>query len=280
MAAILAASGLQLTKVGDTQWSAAFQGDRLPEVRIYISVFGDLVVSQGIVAKSSELGPDSPTALLELNFVKDLVKVSIQKDEVVALNETELRLLDGPGLKRIVLAVASCIDELAGSLSSARAATATPPPNLSAPALAGASTLSLLQGHEVIRFDGTKWKAESQEAPGEFQYRYSSGDIYVRVITERIQVPIEKMADIVLANARNADPNAKIVRQGYRNVNGLRMLYVELQATVAGIDVATLTHCYSDASGTVQLMGFTGRNLMNEARAPIEQFVSGFSVAR
>jgi hypothetical protein len=62
-----------------------------------------------------------------MNLVVDLVKLSLagEDGDLVALNETELRLLDGPALKRIVSGVAFCADDVAAALdgkSTARAA--------------------------------------------------------------------------------------------------------------------------------------------------------------
>ena len=45
----------------------------------------------------------------------------------MALNETEWRLLDGPGLKRIVSGVALCADDVAGALNGESTARASGP---------------------------------------------------------------------------------------------------------------------------------------------------------
>jgi len=39
-------------------------------------------------------------------------------------------------------------------------------------------------------------------------------------------------------------------------------------------------HYYSDAAGTVQLIGWTGKNLIDAHRAAIETFLAGFQIAR
>ncbi len=57
----------------------------------------------------------------------------------------------------------------------------------------------------------------------------------MRVISERLEIPIDKLADIALENAKVADPNVKIVPRNWRTVNGLRLLVLEMEATVASV---------------------------------------------
>ena len=128
IAAILSNSKLPWTKASDTSWKTEFKGDHLATVTVFVSIVGDLVISQSVVATNAKLTAAQTAALLRMNFVADLVKLSLtgKESDLVALNETELRLLDGPGLKRIVSGVAFCADDVAAALdgkSKARSAT-------------------------------------------------------------------------------------------------------------------------------------------------------------
>jgi hypothetical protein len=118
IAAILSSSTLQWTKASDTSWTTEFKGAHLGTVTVLVSIVRDLVISQSVVATSAKLTAEQTAALLRINFVADLVKLSLSgtNSDLVALNETELRLLDGPGLKRIVSGVARCADDVAGAL--------------------------------------------------------------------------------------------------------------------------------------------------------------------
>jgi hypothetical protein len=118
IATILSDSALPWTKASDTSWTTDFKGDHLATVTVLVSVVGDLVISQSVVATSAKLSAAQTAVLLRMNFVVDLVKLSLagEDSDLVALNETELRLLDGPGLKRIVSGVAVCADDVAGAL--------------------------------------------------------------------------------------------------------------------------------------------------------------------
>jgi hypothetical protein len=50
------------------------------------------------------------------------------------------------------------------------------------------------------------------------------------------------------------------------------------RGALRGIPVTYYYHCFSDSAGTIQLVGFTGRSLLN--RPAIERFVAGFEVLR
>jgi hypothetical protein len=121
IATILSDSALPWTKASDSSWTTDFKGDHLARVTVFVSIVGDLVISQSVVATSAKLSAEQTAALLRMNFAVDLVKLSLagKDSDLVALNETELRLLDGPGLKRIVSGVAVCADDVAGALGEA-----------------------------------------------------------------------------------------------------------------------------------------------------------------
>ena len=93
-------------------------------------------------------------------------------------------------------------------------------------------------------------------------------------------MPLEVMPDVALANAREVDPNVTAIREGSRVVNGVTMLFMEYEATVGGVPFVFVAHFFSDTSGTVQIIAWTGRNLLAEYRDTIERFVSGFEVSR
>ena len=55
---------------------------------------------------------------------------------------------------------------------------------------------------------------------------------------------------------------------------------MEYETTVGGVPFVFVGHFFSDTSGTVQIIAWTGRNLVDDYRDTIERFVSGFEVSR
>jgi S1-C subfamily serine protease len=286
MAALLAASTLEWTKNGETNWSTSYKGKSLPMVTVSVSLIGDLVVCQSVAATAPKLSVEQMAALLKFNFTVNLVKVSWPENNkgekvLLVLNETEIRLLDSAGLKRIVDTVALNTDTLAGWLAPPPAAASAPPPPPTPPTPpTGVSTVIMLMGHAVLHYKTAQWKSRESGDPSTYAFDYAGGDLYTRIFTGRIQVPLENMPGIALAQMQKQAPDAKIVRQTARTVNGTHLLAVEIEATAGGIPLTYYDHYYSDSAGTVEIDCWTGRNLIAGSRATIEDFVSGFFIAK
>ena len=125
-----------------------------------------------------------------------------------------------------------------------------------------------------------KWQQIKGQGNAEIEYtfRLKDQDAYGMLITERIQVPMERMADLAFFNASNVSEDAKIVEKEYRFVNGKKVLYLRMNARVQGIDFAYLGYFYSDENGTTQLLMYTGKSLLDEYEPRIEEFMNGFVV--
>ena len=287
MLALLEGSGLRYEKIAEQGWSITYEGNNLDTVDVYVSIYGDLALVRSVVANDIEPTTEQMAEMLRINFDVELAKVSLDGDgDITALNETELRLLDAQGLTHIVDAVAAAADGVASLLSDASGvtndfSTENESELLTAPTEAGSfSTLNLLQNRMAVRYDSSEWNMQASSEPGVYQLQHSTGDLYVRVIEERIQLPLEVMPEVALANAREVDPNVTAIRQGSRVVNGVRMLFMEYEAIVGRVPFVFVAHFFSDTSGTVQIIAWTGRNLLAEYRDTIERFVSGFEVSR
>jgi len=273
--ALMKAVTFKVEKASDTSWVATFSGDHAKSVRVYIEANSDLALITSIVSKNPTLSVDQLTTIMKRNVTMDLVRAGITKDgSLMVLGEAELRLLDSAGLETLVDAVAVYVDEAVGYLTGSskvagRSALVGPPSG-------SARTLSILQGHATIQYASSSWKPQNANENGHYEFEHVSKAAYVKVITERIEVPLDKMPDIALANARKADPTVKETARGWRMVNGKRMLFLEFQSTLNNLQFTGYGHYYSDASGTVQILAWTSQTVIDAYRDDIEAFVSGF----
>lgn len=112
----------------------------------------------------------------------------------------------------------------------------------------------------------------------EYFFRYKEGDVYAMTVPEGIQVNFESLPKVALKVAQNMDPNARIVHEDTRMVNGSLMKYVELRASTEGIDFVYLGYYYSGPEGIVRFLGFTSENLVTKYRKDIEDLLSGFTM--
>jgi hypothetical protein len=122
-----------------------------------------------------------------------------------------------------------------------------------------------------------KWKF-SKAAKGqasEYEFQREGVDLYALSINEAIEIPVENLVDIALENAKKVAPDARIVAKEYRQVNGKRLIYAQIDGTMQGIKLSYISYYYTDSKGSTQLVTYTGQNLVEQNRADIEDFLNG-----
>jgi hypothetical protein len=132
----------------------------------------------------------------------------------------------------------------------------------------------------ALDYDPAKWKSNGTLQDGKYHFAYSAGDAYALVIPERLTVPADSWTTIVLANAHNADPNAKIVSQEKRMVNGVEVLVLRTYAEVAKIPFEYYGYYYSANGNAVQVLTYGGRDLMKDLEPELTKFLNGLKIAQ
>lgn len=126
-----------------------------------------------------------------------------------------------------------------------------------------------------------KWRRMQVDlnSDAEVAYRHVDGDVYGQVVAERIEIPILALKTIVVRNMRQAAEDARLAQEEKRTVNGKEVLCITVDATVDGIPLTY--HCYllSGKEGTFQVMTWTGRNIFEEVKPTMEEFLNGFRVS-
>ena len=125
-----------------------------------------------------------------------------------------------------------------------------------------------------------KWtfkKAISNE-DAEYELRYKDGDVYGMIITEQIGMPLSTLKSIALENGRIVAPDLKIVTEEYREVNGNKVLFLQMDGTTQGIKFSFYGYYYSNDEGTVQFVTYTAQNLLQKHKEACEKLVNGLVV--
>jgi hypothetical protein len=142
------------------------------------------------------------------------------------------------------------------------------------------ATLALVRGAFQLTYDPAKWKPQNSSEPNVVQLVHASGDAYLKVITERLEIERAHLSDVALTNAKGASSDVKIVSESWRTINGLRTLVLRLDGMTDGMRFTYYNQMYSDTSGTVQLAGRTGTNLFDEYRRDFLELFAGFRKLR
>lgn len=125
--------------------------------------------------------------------------------------------------------------------------------------------------------DPKKWsfKKAVNNDDAEYELQFKNGDLYGMIITEKIEIPLETMKEIAVANARNVSPDIRITKEEYRTVNGNKVLNLRMDGTMKGIKFTYFGYYYSNAEGTVQFITYTSQNLLDKYKESIEELLNG-----
>jgi hypothetical protein len=138
------------------------------------------------------------------------------------------------------------------------------------------ATLDILKG-ATLSYDPSKWTPGANDKPGRLQLNHHSGDGYALIIFERLQIPMESFKAIVLQNAKNAAPDARVVQEEQRRVNGVTLTCMEIVGTTQGIQFHYFGYYYTGTIGSIQVITYTGENLFDEYRPDFENLLNGFA---
>jgi hypothetical protein len=109
----------------------------------------------------------------------------------------------------------------------------------------------------------------------EFELQFKSGDLYGMIISEKFEIPLESLKNIALENGRAVAPDLAIYKEEYRNVNGLKVLLLQMNGTMQGIKFSYYGYYYSSTQGTVQFITYTSQNLLNNFISESEKILNG-----
>lgn len=119
---------------------------------------------------------------------------------------------------------------------------------------------------------------ENEEA--EYELQLKDGDLYGMILTEKVEIPLEALRSIALENGKAAAPDLEIVKEEYRNVNGLRVLLLQMNGTMQGIKFSYYGYYFSNVNGTVQFITYTSQNLLDSYKNESEKLLNGFTVIK
>jgi hypothetical protein len=138
------------------------------------------------------------------------------------------------------------------------------------------------KGFFELWYNPKKWttKEGAEGTPTEFVVIRKDGDAYAMAIVERIGVPMQQLSAIALNNARSQAPDAKIVLEEERTVNGKKVVALQIEGTIQGIAFKYYGYYWSGKSGTVQFLTYTAQNLFEDALPDFTELLSGFVITQ
>jgi len=79
---------------------------------------------------------------------------------------------------------------------------------------------------------------------------------------------------------QKTDSKARIIDRQFEKVNGVRMGSFQVLATVSGVESWYYTRYYSDANGTIKVIGYTAADLIQQAGPVFDKVLDGLHIVR
>ena len=135
------------------------------------------------------------------------------------------------------------------------------------------------RGSFGIWYDQTKWQMSPKSTePGRWQFNLRRGDGYAIAIVEELPIPIASLRKIALENAKEASPDARIIAEESKLINGKEILCLTINGTVEQIPFTFYGYYYGGKQGTIQLLTFTGEALFEKYKPEFLDFLSGLEI--
>jgi hypothetical protein len=136
------------------------------------------------------------------------------------------------------------------------------------------------RGTYGIKIDENKWKIPDVKfnPQAEFCFVHASGNGYVMIIDEDIQMPLETLKNVVIENAKKAAPDLQIIAEEKRTINNNEVLYLKMKGTVQSKPIIYLGYYYSGTAGTIQLTTYAAQDLFDTLESDFIGFLNGFEI--
>jgi hypothetical protein len=124
-----------------------------------------------------------------------------------------------------------------------------------------------------------KWtaypKPERLSPDASFALIHKTKDAYALGIIERISMPLETLKKIAVDNAKNVAPDAEVVLDEERQINGSTASIMGITGTIDGIPFRYHSFYWTGEKGSVQVITYTSQNLFAEYHDDFNDLLSG-----
>jgi hypothetical protein len=133
-----------------------------------------------------------------------------------------------------------------------------------------------------VSINPKKWDFKKSDAgsASEFSFDLKAKDAYAMIITERVEIPLLTLRDAALKNARSVSPDIEVIQSEYRTVNGVKLLYMQMEGSIEGVALTYYGYYYSYSGGSIQLLTYTSKQLAKEYKPELDDLLNGLVVGK
>ena len=130
-----------------------------------------------------------------------------------------------------------------------------------------------------ISLDPEEWHSFPVQNPeAAFQFVNEDETGFCVVIYDALEVPLDQLKSIMILNATNIDPEARIIREEACEVNGVQGELVEYIATQANIPFTFLSFINSSESGSLQYTFYTLSSYFERVKPAFLEAIAGMEM--
>lgn len=130
----------------------------------------------------------------------------------------------------------------------------------------------------LIWYDPSVWRDKKSAESDKPTFIHKDGDIGAIVIAERVDMSLTALKELVIKSAREAAPDARIIHEENRVVNGKNILCLRMQGTIEGIEFIYYGYYYAGKAGVIQHITFAPSNLFSEYEPDMLNFLNGLII--
>lgn len=137
------------------------------------------------------------------------------------------------------------------------------------------------KGRFGIWVNPTKWTLSpyKQNPEARFELAHQSGDAYVFVFAENISLVPAAITKMALKNSQAVAPDAHIVFEDKRTVNGVDVTCLQIEGTLEqALPFTYLGYYYSGKGGTIQVVGSTAHDLFDKYKNDLYELLNGLEI--
>ena len=131
-------------------------------------------------------------------------------------------------------------------------------------------------GKYKIYIDTEKWRTTSGlNDDADFQFVNSDQTGFGLLLFDGLPIPLDSMKDILIVNANNIDPNARILDVRPCTVNGSEGEIVTYTARASGLEFIFHTFITTNENGTIQFTFYTLSSVFGKLKPLFEEAIAG-----
>jgi len=127
--------------------------------------------------------------------------------------------------------------------------------------------------------DETKWEQKKSGTLSELEFSHVSGDVWAMVETDLFATPTTLLRENVLKTVKSTNPNAKIINEEQRLVNGRQIIAIQFSTRIDGNPIRALGYYHGGSSGWIQAIAFARDSEFTNNIGEITDFLDGLEIS-